>query len=604
MRKGVERWTATATVVVGVAMLAVALYARAGEALARQAAPLQPAGVPSPPVDFASQIKPILEANCLECHSADKRKGGLSLAAYTDMLDGGRSGAVVRPGRAADSLLLARVRGEVGDQMPLDALPLSDAEIATFRQWIDQGARLTPSSPPAPAPWEAPLALTAPAVPAAVWAGWDRPADRLVAAYLSKAKVPEPRLIADTAFARRAYLDIWGLLPSRDEIQAFAGDPAPDKRDRLVATLLADSTKYAENWMSFWNDLLRNDDGLSYFSDAEGGGRQSITPYLLPALTNNTPYNDILSRLLNPMQPGDPAGFIIGVNWRGETSAAVTPWMQASQNTAQAFLGVNFKCNACHDSFVSKWKLKDAYGLAAYFSPEPRLRLYRCDVPRDEFAEPSFFFPELARPTPSSSLADRRATLVEIFTDRRNGRMPRTVVNRLWTRLLGHGIVASSDEMDGQPWSPELLDWLAADFVASNYDLKHLIGTIVKSRAYQMAAVARKGEAPARGYQFRGPEIRRLTAEQFADAIGSITGEWSIYNPPPPRAGTQGGAASAQPLGRGAPLGAVGTAPPDGGRVVPPQAAPTANTRPAGQAAPAPTPAPDEATRRAPTRTR
>ena len=221
------------------------------------------------------------------------------------------------------------------------------------------------------------------------------------------------------------------------------------------------------------------------------------------------------------MQPGDPAGFIIGVNWRGETSAAVTPWMQASQNSAQAFLGVNFKCNACHNSFVSKWKLKDAYGLAAYFSPEPRLRLYRCDVPRDEFAEPSFFFPELARPVPSSSLADRRATLVEIFTDPRNGRMPRTVVNRVWTKLLGHGIVANSDEMDGQPWSPELLDWLAADFVASNYDLKHLIGTIIKSRAYQMAAVPRRAQPPARGYQFRGPEMRRLSAEQFADAIGT-----------------------------------------------------------------------------------
>ena len=108
--------------------------------------------------------------------------------------------------------------------------------------------------------------------------------------------------------------------------------------------------------------------------------------------------------------------------------------MQASQNTAQAFLGVNFKCNACHDSFVSKWKLKDAYGLAAYFSPEPTLRLYRCDIARDEYTEPSFFFPELARPSPSSSLADRRATLGEIFTDPRNGRMPRTVVNRIWTQ--------------------------------------------------------------------------------------------------------------------------------------------------------------------------
>ena len=209
------------------------------------------------------------------------------------------------------------------------------------------------------------------------------------------------------------------------------------------------------------------------------------------------------------------------------------PWMQASQNTAQAFLGVNFKCNACHDSFVSKWKLKDAYGLAAYFSPEPKLQLYRCDIARDEYAQPSFFYPELGRPAPSPSLSDRRATAAAIFTDPRNGRMPRTAVNRIWTRLLGHGIVPNSDEMDGKPWSPAVLDWLASDFVAHKYDVKHLIATIMTSRAYQMPAVARTAEAPARNYAFRGPELRRLTAEQFADAIGTITGEWSISNAPP-----------------------------------------------------------------------
>ena len=86
-----------------------------------------------------------------------------------------------------------------------------------------------------------------------------------------------------------------------------------------------------------------------------------------------------MTKLLNPQSPGDPDGFLVGVNWRGETSAAVTPWMQASQNTAQVFLGVNLKCNACHDSFVSHWKLKDAYALAGYFSPDPKLQLYRCD---------------------------------------------------------------------------------------------------------------------------------------------------------------------------------------------------------------------------------
>lgn len=587
MRSMGQQWTATGTALMGIVVLGIATYTSTAQA--------RGAGQTTPParrVDFEKQIKPILEANCLECHSAEKRRGGLSLATYEDVLDGGRSGAVIRPGQAARSVLLSRIKGDpdLGDQMPLENKPLTPADVRTLALWIDQGARPAPTAPVAAAPWEAPLALKAPALPAPVWASWSRPADRLVAAYLAKASplprasgasrgVPQPALVSDAAFARRAYLDVWGLLPSPEQLQAFLADPSADKRDRLVTTLLADNTKYAEHWMSFWNDLLRNDDGLSYFSDADGGGRQSITPYMLPALTNNTPYNEILSRLINPTEPGDPAGFVIGVNWRGETSAAVTPWMQAAQNSAQVFLGVNFKCNACHNSFISKWKLKDAYGLAAYFSPEPKLRLYRCDIARDEYTDASFFFPELARPAPSSSLADRRATLVEIFTDPRNGRMPRTLVNRVWTKLLGHGIVQNSDEMDRRPWSPELLDWLAADFVAHNYDLKHLIGGIIRSRAYQLPAVPRTGDPTARGYEFRGPEIRRVSAEQFSDAIGTITGEWSTYNPPPPRAAvTQGG--------RGAPLGVVGRANPLG--APPPPPPPARAVQPAAPAVAAP----------------
>ena len=89
---------------------------------------------------------------------------------------------------------------------------------------------------------------------------------------------------------------------------------------------------------------------------------------------------------MNPTQPSDPDGFLVGVNWRGETSAAVTPWMQASQNTAQVFLGINLKCTSCHDSFVNRWKLKDAYGLAAYFSPDATLQMFRCDVAQDKYA--------------------------------------------------------------------------------------------------------------------------------------------------------------------------------------------------------------------------
>src|SRR5262249_21316948 len=130
----------------------------------------------------------------------------------------------------------------------------------------------------------------------------------------------------------------------------------------------------------------------------------------------------------------------------------------------------------------------------------------------------------------------------------RNGRMPRTIVNRIWQRLFGRGIVANPDEMDGRPWSAELLDWVASDFVEHQYDLKHLLATVLSSRTYQMKSVPAAGEPPARDYVFGGPEVRRLTAEEFADAIGSITGEWRVYQTPGRAADGGAGRANTGPV--------------------------------------------------------
>jgi len=478
-------------------------------------------------IGYHVQIEPIIKRACLECHSQDRRRGGLSLATYADALDGGRNGAVIRPGNGAGSPLVHHLTGALDPQMPKDADPLPAAEIALIQTWIDQGAREMPDGPPAPQPWEAPMELQRPAPSPIVWREWTSPIDRTVAVYLAARHVSEPGAVDDARYARRVYLDIWGLLPTPEALDRFVSDPSPRKRDALVGQLLGDDDKYAEHWITFWNDLLRNEDGVSYFS--ETAGRRSVTDWLLAALQTNLPYDRFVRALLDPATPGDPEGFLTGVNWRGETSAAVTPWMQASQNTAQVFLGVNLKCNACHDSFVSKWKLKDAYSLAAFFSPEASLRLYRCDVAQNRYASPAFLFPAVAHIPASDSLADRRAAAAAAFTDPRNGRLARTLVNRAWQRLLGHGIVANPDEMDGRPWSPELLDTLAADFVDHGYDVKRLIGAIVTSRAYQMPAVPRRAEPAARGYVFDGPEVRRLTAEQFSDAVGAITGEWNTY---------------------------------------------------------------------------
>jgi hypothetical protein len=510
---------------------------------------------PAPMIEYTTQVHGLFASRCLVCHSQEKRSGGLSLATYEDVLNGGRSGPAVRPGKSGNSILVQRITGSGATRMPIGGAPLTPAEIGILTTWIDQGARRAANAEAAKAKWEAPLSLEAPKAPVSPWKNWNAGPDRFTAAYLASHGIAEPAVVSDAVFARRAYLDVQGLLPSPVELQAFLQDSAADKRGRLVARLLADDRKYTDHWISYWNDLLRNEEGVNYYS--ETAGRKSITPWLQDALMTNKSYKDMVTKLLNPTEPTDPDGFLTGINWRGSVSASQTPALQAAQNTAQVFLGVNLKCNSCHDSFISKWKLKDAYSLAAYFSNEEQLKLYRCDVAQEEHAQARFLFPELDRPLASMAAEVRRAAAAAIFTDPRNGRMPRTVVNRVWQRLMGRGIVENVDEMDGEPWSPELLDWLASDFVANGYDLKKLIATIVESRTYQLPSVGRKGEAE-KEYTFRGPEIRRLTAEEFADAVASITGEWRAI-------AARGPAAAVRP----GPLSVSGT-PSDGASLVKP----------------------------------
>ncbi len=523
----------TAAALVGLAAL---IFAGGGRGFSQSPAPL---------VDYDRDVHTILANRCLACHSQEKRSGGLSLAAYEDIVNGGRTGAAVKPGNSADSLLFQRITGVVQPRMPYGGEPLGEKEVGTLRQWIDQGARPTPGSAPAKAKWEPSLTLKRSPVPESPWKDWKKPIDRFTAAYLAKRGVAEPALISDAEFARRAYLDIWGLLPEPSQLRAFMADENSDKRAHLAAALLADKTKYSDNWISFWNDLLRNDEGVSYYS--ETATRKSITPWLLSALQNNTPYDKWISELLNPTKATDPDGFLIGVNWRGTVSASQTPALQAAQNTAQIFLGINLKCNSCHDSFISRWKLKDAYALASYFSPEEKLELYRCDVAQKQFATAGFLYPALNRTLPSNDAASRRATAAAIFTDGRNGRMPRTLVNRVWQKLMGRGLVEDVDDLDGEPWSPELLDWMASDFVETGFDLKHVLAGIISSRTYQLPAVARKAPL-SKDYAFAGPEARRLTAEEFADAVAAITGDWHVL-PPPAGTPSKTGASSSIPAG-------------------------------------------------------
>jgi len=528
-------------------------------------------------VDYDTEVHAIIADHCLTCHSAAVKSGGLSLETYDGIVTGGRSGPAIVPGHGKESLIIQHLTGEVLPQMPMGLDPLSPDQIATIRLWIDQGARHTATSAPLKTGFVPMLALAAPPVPDSPWKDWTSPIDRFSAAYMAKHGIAEPAVVSDSVFARRAYLDIWGLLPTPEELQKFLTDKRPVKRTELVNALLADNQKYAENWISYWNDLLRNDEGVVYYS--ETANRKTITPWLLEALETNKPYNQSIRALLDPTKSSDPEGFLIGVNWRGTVSASQTPPLQAAQNSAQIFLGVNLKCNSCHDNFVGKrWKLTDSYGLAAYFSDESELQLYRCDIAQQgKFVTASFLYPEVDRKPESESPEDRRAAAAEIFTDPRNGRMPRTLVNRIWEKLMGHGLTPDVDDMDGQPWSPELLDWLASDFVAHNYDMKRLIATIISSRAYQLSVLSVPENAPVpKEYVFRGPEERRLTAEQFDDAVAAITGDWPVSNQ-----GGVGAAGAAAANASGIKLSLSGK-PVDGADLIPPPTPPAAPA-PAGR---------------------
>lgn len=468
-------------------------------------------------VDFVTEVQPVLTAKCLGCHAGASAQAGLRLHTRADLLTGGASGAAIVPGKSAESLLVKRISGQQGLRMPPVGPPLDERTIAIIRAWIDEGAKYDGTVGLVDR-----VAALAPRRPPLPEGTASHPIDRFVDSYLAGHNLPTPQAVGDALFARRVWMDITGLLPPPAELNTFVESKSSGKRAELVERLLNRQGDYAEHWMTYWNDLLRNDEGVIYH-----GERKSITQWLYASLKGNKHYNTMVEELLNPAEGQGAEGYLVGVTWRGVVSASQTPPMQASQNAAQVFLGMNLKCAACHDSFVNRWKLADTFGLAAMFSHEP-LELARCDVKLGKTAEARFPFdvPDTAFDVNGT---DRRAAAALWFTHPENGRFARTIVNRYWRLLYGRGLVEPIDDMDAEPWNQDLLDWLASDFAENQYDLQHLLYTMMTSRAYQMPSVTE----PERGekYVFRGPIPRRISAEQLQDAISLVSGAWQVNSP-------------------------------------------------------------------------
>lgn len=467
-------------------------------------------------VDFAKEIKPLFEAACINCHAKGKNKSGFSLETRETFLKGGDTGPAAVVGQSEKSLVVRLVAGlEPDSVMPKKGTKWNAAQVGLLRAWIDQGAAWDGTinfKKPEPAN----LYPHAANIPDGQQA---HPVDRILAKYFAEHQAKVGEVVPDHIFARRAYLDCIGLLPTTEQLNQFLSDPATDKRQQLVRKLLSDKRGYADHWLTFWNDMLRNDyRGTGYID----GGRRQISGWLYSALVENKPYDRFVGELVNPTQASE--GFARGILWRGTVNASMLPPMQAAQNISQVFMGVNLKCASCHDSFINDWTLADSYGLASIYSDE-HMEMVLCDKPTGKTAALRFLYPQLGTLDDKTDKPERLKQFEQLVTSKANGRLPRTIVNRLWAKLIGRGLVEPVDDMDKPAWNSDILDYLAEDLVAHNYDVKRAIEQIMTSVAYQLPTVEFLPMAK-QAYVFKGPLTRRLTAEQFCDALASIGDQW------------------------------------------------------------------------------
>ncbi|QHT67477.1 DUF1549 domain-containing protein [Rhodocytophaga rosea] len=470
-------------------------------------------------MDLNGQVRAIFAHNCYSCHSAEKIKGELRLDKKRMALKGGKSGAVIIPGDPYKSELVRRISlpHNHKEVMPGKGKKLSEHEIELISFWIEKGAPWPDNADQKSVFRVAKLEPRMPALPAASNA-LQNPIDLWVNKYFEAKKAAWPEVVDDRTYLRRIYLDIIGLVPAPEELQAFAQDTRPDKRAQWVRTLLNRNDDYAMHWLTFWNDALRNDyTGTGYITN----GRYNITDWLYTSLKTNKNYNQFVKELISPTK--ESKGFIAGIKWRGTINASQRTEMQAAQNVAQVFLGLNLKCASCHDSFISDWKLKDAYAFANIFA-DTTLEINRCDKPTGKFASTKILWQELGSIDSTAPTAKKLQQLAENLTQPKNGRLYRTIVNRVWAQMLGRGIVEPVDAMDNEPWSQDLLDWMASDFVSKNYDLKELIYQIATSKTYQLPSVGIKdaNKIIAQDFEFKGMLRRRMAAEQFADAVSNV----------------------------------------------------------------------------------
>lgn len=346
--------------------------------------------------------------------------------------------------------------------------------------------------------------------------------DRFIADKWARAKIQPVKQASDFDFVRRVYLDLVGRIPTFAQVDAYIRSPRKDRDLNLVNALL-DSREYADHWTIFWGDLLLE----QYRMD--GVEPNAFREYIHNSLRRNKPYDQWVREMITArgMVRDEPAAAFI---LRHKADAD-----ELTIATTQVFLGTQLKCAQCHDHPFEPWKQTDFEGMKGFWA-DTRRRLGRIETVSDRNGrEQQVRFDRVdsgdnARGVFLNGITSPKGNgvdgLADLITSPRNPYFARVAVNRLWARLFGRGLVEPVDDFrpDNPASHPELLDWLALEFINHGYDLKHILRLLATSRTYRLDTSGPGAPDPAHGPLFERMALRRMTAEQLHDSLIIATG--------------------------------------------------------------------------------
>ncbi len=380
------------------------------------------------------------------------------------------------------------------------------------------------------------------AVPAAI-AGYPGATeiDRFLAAKMKAGSVEPRPSTEDLDFLRRLTIDTVGMIPSPEEVRAFMKDSPATRRKNAIERLLA-ATGWADNWVSYWQDVLAENPGILK-PDLNNTGPFRF--WIHQSFQDGVPFDRFVTELIQmegSSHQGAPAGF-------AQATLNDVPMAAKADIIGQAFLGQKLGCARCHDAPFHPYKQKDLFSMAAMLAGKPlklpptstvpvvegrRKPAVQITLKPGEMIAPDWPFADLVKhnengaPLPTQGKIDSRRQFAELVVSPGNERFARVVVNRVWKRYMGLGIVEPVEDWARAKAShPEMLDWLAREFVMSGYDLRHVSRLIFQSHVYQRKPVTELTEQTVASDKrfFAGPLRRRMSAEQLVDSLHLAAGK-------------------------------------------------------------------------------